>query len=196
MLGGRILLDRGGVTTVEFALVTPVFLLALVGCLDLGQMVYAIGVLEGAVEMAARDSTLETGNTSTADAEVLSAVSEVVPGATMTSTRKSYFDFAHANKGEALDDINDDGLCSPGESYTDENGNDSYDDDLGVVGNGGANDVIVYTVTVSYDPVFAIPLVPLDWSRRTITSTAVKRNQPYALQDGSYGTSAKACPSA
>lgn len=190
----RLFRDRAGVATVEFAMVMPVFLLALVGCLDLGQMVYAIGVLDGAVEKAARDSTLETGNTTTADAAVTSAVEEILPGAQITSTRKSYFDFAHAKKGEPLDDANGDGLCSPGESYTDENGSNSYDDDLGVAGNGGANDVIVYTVTVKYDPVFSIPFIPLDWSRRTISSTAVKRNQPYALQDGSYSSSPKFCP--
>lgn len=185
--------DRNGVTTVEFAMVMPVFLLALVGCLDLGQMVYAIGVLDGAVEKAARDSTLETGNTANADAAVTSAVGKILPGARISSTRKSYFDFAHANKGEPLNDTNGDGLCSTGEGYTDENGNGSWDDDLGRTGNGGANDVIVYTVTVRYDPVFAIPLLPLDWSEREISSTAVKRNQPYALQEGSYGSTARVC---
>lgn len=186
-------------TTVEFAIVMPVFLLALVGCLDLGQMVYAVGVLDGAVEKAARDSTLETGNTSAADAKVRRAIGPILPGAQVTSTRKSYYDFAHANKGEVLDDRNGDGLCTPAspgieaERYTDENGNGRYDKSLGKTGNGGANDVIVYTVTVRYDPVFAMPFVPLDWSRRSISSTAVKRNQPYALQQGAYTSKPENC---
>ncbi|MBB4612403.1 TadE/TadG family type IV pilus assembly protein [Novosphingobium taihuense] len=185
--------DSQGVTTIEFAMVMPVFLLALVGCLDLGQMVYAIGVLDGAVEKAARDSTLETGNTANADAAVTSAVEKILPGARISSTRKSYFDFAHVSRGEPLNDTNGDGLCSTGEGYTDENGNGSWDDDLGRTGNGGANDVIVYTVNVRYDPVFAIPFVPIDWREREISSTAVKRNQPYALQEGGYGSTARVC---
>jgi Flp pilus assembly protein TadG len=185
--------DGSGVTTIEFAFVMPVFLLALVGCLDLGQMVYAVGVLDGAVEKAARDSTLETGDTTVADAKVETAISPVLPGAEITSTRKSYFDFAHANKGEPLNDRNGDGACSTGESYTDENGNGSWDEDLGRSGNGGANDVIVYTVTVRYDPVFAIPFLPIDWRTRQISSTAVKRNQPYALQEGNYVSTPRVC---
>lgn len=185
--------ENSGVTTIEFAFVAPAFLLALVGCLDLGQMVYAKGVLDGAVEKAARDSTLETGDTSVADAKVISAMRPIVPGAQVTSTRKSYYDFARTNKGEPLDDKNGDGACSPGEGYTDENGNGSWDEDLGRTGNGGANDVIVYTVRVQYDPVFAVPIVPLDWSRREITAIAVKRNQPFALQDGSYGSTPRVC---
>lgn len=196
---GRLCADRAGVTTIEFAMVMPVFLLALVGCLDLGQMVYAVGVLDGAVEKAARDSTLETGDTSAADAKVRRAIAPVLPGAQVTSTRKSYFDFAHANKGEVLNDANGDGECTPAspgvqaETFTDENGNGRYDKDLSQSGNGGANDVIVYTVSVQYDPVFAMPFVPLDWSRRTISSTAVKRNQPYALQAGSYTSKPETC---
>lgn len=189
----RLRTDKRGVTTIEFALVAPVFLMVIIGCLDLGQMVYAKGVLDGAVEKAARDSSLETGDTSLADGMVKNTITKVLPNVIVSSTRKSYFDFTNANKGEDLDDENGDGECSEGESFTDLNGNDRWDEDLGEDGNGGANDVIVYTVTVAYDPVFAVPLVPIDWSRREIESTAVKRNQPFALQDGSYTSQPGTC---
>jgi TadE-like protein len=185
--------DKCGVTTIEFALVAPVFLMVIIGCLDLGQMVYAKGVLDGAVEKAARDSSLETGDTSLADGMVKNTITKVLPNATVSSTRKSYFDFTNANKGEDLDDENGDGECSEGEGFTDLNGNDHWDEDLGEDGNGGANDVIVYKVTVAYDPVFAVPLVPINWSRREIESTAVKRNQPFALQEGSYTSQPGMC---
>ncbi|NLR72518.1 pilus assembly protein [Novosphingobium sp. ERN07] len=185
--------DRRGVTTIEFAIVAPVFLMMVIGCLDVGQMVYAKGVLDGAVEKAARDSSLETGDIGLADSRVENVIKKVLPGATVSSTRKSYFDFVNANKGEKLNDTNGDGECSTGESYTDSNGNQRWDEDLGKDGNGGANDVIVYTVTVAYEPTFQVPLVPLDWSRREITSTAVKRNQPFALQTGSYSSQVRTC---
>lgn len=188
-----LLSDRRGVTSIEFVIVAPMFLMLVIGCLDLGQLVYAKGVLDGAVEKAARDSSLETGDTSLADSRVEKVIKKVLPGATVASTRKSYFDFVNANKGEKLDDANGDGECSPGESYTDRNGNQRWDDDLGKDGNGGANDVIVYTVTVAYDPTFQVPLVPMDWARREITSTAVKRNQPFALQTGSYSSQPRTC---
>lgn len=185
--------DNEGVTAVEFALVAPVFLMIIAGSLDLGQMVYAKSVLDGAVEKAARDSALETASTQAADAIVKRAVWEILPAARVTATRKNYFDFNNANRGEELDDVNGDGACSPGEAYTDLNGNDAWDEDLGAEGNGGANDVIVYSVNVSYEPVFAMPMVPLDWSTREISATAVKRNQPFGKQSGSYSARPKVC---
>jgi len=189
----RLKRDSAGVTAVEFALVAPIFLMVIVGSLDLGQMVYAKSVLDGVVEKAARDSTLESGDTILADRVVKKAVLEILPEARVSATRKSYFDFNSANRGEELDDVNGDGECSPGEAYTDLNGNDAWDEDLGAAGNGGANDVIVYTVKVSYEPVFAMPIVPLDWSTREISATAVKRNQPFGKQSGSYSARPKTC---
>lgn len=169
---------------VEFAFILPIFLLVIVGCLDLGQMVYGIGVLDGAVEKAARDSTLETGDTSIADGKVEAVIGKVLPGATLTSTRESYFAFSDVDRPERWNDANNDSNCSTGETYVDENSNGSWDRDIGESGNGGANDVVVYKVTVRYDPVFALPLVPLDWNTREISSTTVHRNQPFALQEG------------
>ena len=184
--------DRSGAMIVEFALVMPVFLMVIVGCLDLGQMVYGIGVLDGAVEKAARDSSLETGNTSLADAAVEGVIGKVLPGAVVTSTRESYYDFSDIDRPEPWNDANNDGACSTGETFVDENGNGSWDEDVGSTGNGGANDVVVYKVTVTYEPVFKVPLVPLDWNTREITSTAVHRNQPFATQD-SYGSESGTC---
>jgi hypothetical protein len=136
---------------------------------------------------------LETGDTQLADRAVKKAVQEILPAARVSATRKSYFDFNSANRGEELDDVNGDGECSPGEGYTDLNGNDQWDADLGSAGNGGANDVIVYTVNVEYEPVFAMPMVPLDWSTREISATAVKRNQPFGKQNGSYSARPRTC---
>lgn len=192
-LCARLCPDSAGVTVIEFALIAPIFLMVIVGGLDLGQMVYAKAVLDGAVEKAARDSTLETGDTALADGVVKRAVWQILPGSRVSATRKNYYDFTNANRGEELDDVNGDGECSPDEAYTDLNNNDSYDKDLGSDGNGGANDVVVYTVTVRYEPVFAMPLVPLDWSTREISATAVKRNQPFGKQSGSYSARPKTC---
>nr|WP_281372452.1 TadE/TadG family type IV pilus assembly protein [Novosphingobium hassiacum] len=178
------LADREGSTIVEFAFVMPIFMLVIIGCLDVGQMVYGIGVLDGAVEKAARDSTLETGDTSIADGKVRDVIGEVLPGAIVSSTRESYYAFSDVGRPERWNDANNDGNCSTGETYVDENGNGSWDSEIGESGNGGANDVVVYKVTVRYDPVFAIPLVPLNWNTREISSTTVHRNQPFALQEG------------
>lgn len=189
---GALIADRSGVTVIEFALVAPVFLMLIIGCLDLGQMVYAVGVLDGAVEKAARDSTLETGDTTAADAKVEAVIRQVLPGADISSTRRSYYEFSDIERPERWNDANNDGTCSTGENYVDENGSGDWDSDVGSSGNGGANDVVMYTVTVRYDPIFQVPLVPIDWSRREIASTAVRRNQPFATQD-SPGSQSGTC---
>lgn len=183
---------QGGSVVTEFAIILPMFLLLIVGCLDIGQMAYAVGVLDGAVEKAARDSTLETGDTRAADAKVSEIILKVLPGATISSTRKSYFAFSDIDRPERWNDANNDNTCSTGETYVDENNDGIWNEEIGRNGNGGANDVVMYKVTVRYDPVFAIPLVPLDWNEREISSLAVRRNQPFALQDG-YGSGSGTC---
>lgn len=185
--------DATGAGTLEFALVIPTFLSLIFGVIDLGQMTYGQSVLNGAVQQAARNSTLETANTTTTDQAVKNTIAPVLPGATVTSTRTNYYDFADINRKEKWTDSNSNGTCDNGEPYVDENGNGRWDSDIGESGNGGANDVVVYTVTASYTPVIAIPLVSgLFRQTVTLTSSAVKKNQPFSTQI-SYGTVTGTC---
>lgn len=181
-----------GVTATEFAIIAPVFLTLLVGTLDLGQMAYGVSVLNGAVQKAARDSTLETANTSAADAMVEQLITPVFPSASVSSTRTRYYDFVDIGRPERWNDANNNGDCDLNESYVDENGNGHWDRDIGVEGNGGANDVVVYRVSVSYTPIFKVPFMPESWNERTLTSTAIKKNQPFATQQA-YGSNSGLC---
>ena len=183
--------DCGGSVFLEFAFTAPVWLMLVLGALDLGQTAYAKSVLAGATQDAARNASLETGDTTTADAMVESQVQKIAPGAHVTTSRVSYYDFADIGRAEAWNDQDHDGTCDHGESYTDENGNGQWDADIGVSGNGGADDVVKYTVTVQFDRLFKMPLTPGD-ATRTITATAIRKNQPYANQDG-YGHDAGTC---
>ena len=176
----------------EFGLMATVFLTLLLGLFDIGQMAYANAILKGATQDAARSSSLETGNTSAADAKVASIISTVAPGATVQSSRVSYYDFEDIERPESWNDENDDGTCNEGEAYTDENGNGAWDADVGVSGNGGAGDVVIYSVTVTYDPLFPNPFMPGGTSKRKISSSAVKKNQPFADQ-AKYGADAGVC---
>lgn len=188
----RIYRSRRGAAAIEFAMAAPVFIMMIIGIFDLGQTAYGIAVLNGAVQKAARDSSLETANTLNADNMVKAQVKGIFPGATFQSTRTSYLDFADIGRPERWNDADNDGTCNNNESYVDENANGQWDADIGVDGNGGANDVVVYRFTVKYKPVFAIPFMPEQWAQRSLTSTAIRKNQPFANQDGS-GSSAGAC---
>lgn len=184
--------SRDGVSATEFALIAPVFLTLLLGILDIGQMGYGNAVLNGAVQKAARDSALETGDTAAADALVQQIVAPVFPGATYTSSRTSYYDFADIGRAERWNDANNNGTCDNSEAYVDENENGAWDADIGLDGNGGANDVVVYSVTASYQPVFRVPFLPEKWRTRSVTGSAIKKNQPFADQR-EYGSAAGIC---
>jgi hypothetical protein len=172
---------EAGASAVEFALIAPVMLMLMMQIFNLGQMIYGKVLLGGAVEQAARTSALETANTSAADAQVRAIVGWVLAGATITGTRSSYFDFADIGRPERWNDVNGDGNCSGG-----------WERDVGATGNGGAGDVVIYTVTAAYDPLFRVPFAPGSWRRTTLRAVAVRKNQPYASQTG-YGSAAGTC---
>ena len=185
--------DNSGAGTLEFALVIPMFLTLIFGVIDLGQMAYGQSVLNGAVEQAARNSALETANTTATDQAVKDTITPILPGATVTSTRTNYYDFADIGRKEKWTDSNANGTCDNGEPYVDENANGRWDSEIGENGNGGANDVVVYTVTAVYTPIIAIPLVPATFRQQiTLKSSALKKNQPFANQV-SYGTITGTC---
>lgn len=179
-------------TIAEFALAAPVFLVLLAGTIDVGQMVYGQAVLNGAVQEAARLSSLENADTTAADAFVRNTVKRVLPGVTISTSRSSYFDFTDIGRPERWNDLDGNGSCDNSESYTDENGNGNWDSDIGTQGNGGSGDVVVYTVSANYKPVIKFPVGSKDWGMTLISSSTVKKNQPFATQQN-YATTAKTC---
>ncbi len=184
--------DQRGAALVEFALIAPVFFLLLFGLFDLGQLVYAKAVLAGAVQEAARSAALETADTAKADERIREIVRLVAPDADVEPLRVGYYDFADLGRPEKWNDANDDGICNRGETYVDENRNGRWDADIGVAGNGGAGDVIVYTVTATYPPLFGLSLLPGGTEDRTISASALRKNEPFADQRG-YGSGAGSC---
>lgn len=178
--------DQQGTTVIEFAIVAPVMLLMLLGFMDLAHTEYARSVLQGAIQQAGRNSTLESGLTTTAaiDAFVKTQVKPVVgSAATYASTRLSYSDFSSVGKAETYVDkppLN--GRYDLGECFEDVNGNGVWDADLGKSGQGGADDAVLYTMTVTYKRMFPMAKM-LGWSaNQVISASTVLRNQPYGAQ--------------
>lgn len=184
--------DARAATAIEFAVAAPVLITLLLGIYDIGHMVYVRSVLHGAVQQVARTNTIETVDTTAEDTWIRGLVRGVAPDATVTTKRVSYYDFADIARPEAWNDNNGNGVCDASESYTDENRNGRWDADVGTSDNGGASDVVIYTVTVVYKPVFPNPFLDNSDASRTLTATAVKKNQPYALQE-KYGSAAGTC---
>jgi Flp pilus assembly pilin Flp len=181
----RLRQDARGVTAVEFAIVTPVLAMLMMGSFDLLYQRYVQSVLDGALIKAGRDSAIET-NASTAagnalDDAVKKMVRRVAVDATFKSERRSYAAFALV-KPENFTDKNKNGKRDTGECFDDVNGNKQWDADPGIKAQGGANDVTRYTMWVTYPRLF--PAAPLfGWSdKQTISSTTLLKNQPYRQQ--------------
>lgn len=183
MLLQRLLRDQSGVSIIEFALVTPTLLILLMGLLDLAHGQYSAQMLQGAVQQAARKSTLEGAGSNQAalDAGVTKAVRAISPNATVTFERKAYNSFLGAGRAENFDDANNNGVCDNGELYDDANRNRFWDADPGQAGFGGARDAVLYTVNVSYQRIFpAYAFIPGQSPVQTMAVTTVLRNQPFA----------------
>ena len=186
----RLARDSSGVTIVEFAMIVPAFLMMLLGAFDMGFNMYTAAVLQGAIQDAARDSTVEGASTSTdsIDAQVRSAVLHVTPKATVSFARKAYSNYGDIGRPEDFTDVNGDGACDNGEPFEDVNGNGVWDSDRGTSGNGGARDAVLYEVTVNYPRAFPVAKLFGQSDRLTTVARTVLRNQPYALQGARAGT--------
>ena len=176
--------DTRGVTLVEFGFVGPVLCLMLMALFDLSFQVYAQSIVNGAVQDAARASTLESGSTNSAtlDTKVETAVKRVLPNATLTFTRKNYANFEDVGRPEDFTDTDGDGICNNGEPFEDVNGNGAWDADRGADGLGGARDAVLYGATATFNRVFPFHSFVNLPPTVSAHSATVLRNQPFNQQ--------------
>ncbi|MEQ1549001.1 MAG: TadE/TadG family type IV pilus assembly protein [Chakrabartia sp.] len=204
----RLRKDKRGIAAVEFALIAPTFLVLLMGGLEAGHSLYMKAILEGAVQKAARDASLETGTIATQraviDAAVTAQVKAIYNGVNPTISRRFYrsFEKAAAAQMEPFSDTpatagipgQPNGLCDRGESYTDNNNNNGWDKDGADAGQGSAEDKVLYTVTMSYPRLFGIGgLLGLP-PQQTLKATTIIGNQPYGEQQQYTAPTARNCP--
>lgn len=194
MRRSALLRDRRAVSAVEFALTAPILFLVVFGTLQVAQSYYVRTVLTGSINSAARKSTLQSGqtNSSTLDTLVAQSIKYVMPTANITFTRKNYADFTSVGTPEDFTDTNKNGTYDSTECFVDMNGNGVWDADMGKSGLGGANDVVVYTVSVSYKQWFGFAKMFGLHEYQTIPQTTILKNQPFATQATRTGNSI--CP--
>ena len=195
--------DRRGNAITEFAIIAPVMMVVLMGLGDLLYQSYVQSLLDGAIQKAARDSAIQGGaaQTATLDAKVVAMMAPIVHNIANScgsyagtpiwcSTRKNYDTF-QSIKPEDFTDSNGNGVRDKGECFTDINGNGSWDADPGINGQGGANDVTLYTMTITYPRIFPVAGLIGMSPMQTVTSKTLLKNQPYATQ--SLSTAATVC---
>lgn len=183
----RLLRDERGATAIEFAIVAPVLVVALLGLCDLAHTLYMTASLQGIVQKVARDATLQDDSTDAAkaalDAKVTKAVVALDAAASVVPTRRYYKTYAAAaaKAAEPWTDTNNNQICDAGEPFTDTNNNGVWDKDGGD-SSGGAKDRTVYTVAVSYPRLFPVGALLGLPSTVNLQATTVLENQPYADQ--------------
>jgi hypothetical protein len=182
--------DSKGNTLMEFALIAPTFLIMLMGTFDLSYRAYAVSILQGAVQKAGRDSSLENagGSTALVDSVITNQMRRIASDVTMTFDRKTYVSFTRAGQAEEFEDRIvpatglPNGIREVGECYFDENNNGTYDLDGGINGQGGARDITVYSATAVYPRLFPMYGLLGFPQNETIKATTVLRNQPFGTQ--------------
>ena len=194
MLLSRLSRDERGVAAVEFGITASAFLVLLMGGFDVGHTLYMQTVLQGTVQKAARDLTLSSGSEAAQQLAVDTRVRDSVRRLNaslgdddINISRDFYANFTTAQAAQP-EDANQDGVCSAGEVWLDRNFNNVYDSKGGSSGQGGAKDVVVYSVTVSYPRLF--PVARLIGMSETVklNATTVLANQPYGDQANRSGT--------
>src|SRR3546814_5793798 len=71
-------------------------------------------------------------------------------------SRKAYDRFDQVGVEERYNDENESGSYDIGECYDDSNGNGQWDADRGRTGNGGADDVILYSAPMTFDRILPV----------------------------------------
>lgn len=183
---GRSLRDSSGVSAVEFALVSPVLILFLIGFIDYGQWVYIRSTATGAVEGLARSAGVGGANVNplTFQTAVETQIKRMSPNATFVWNPRSYYQFSGIGLPEKLiTDQNGNGLYDTGDCWEDLNPNLVYDTTPGKSGVGGADDIVFYQLTVTFPPLISIGgFVPGLGGNHTSVIKTIVRRQPFAAQ--------------
>ncbi|WP_411290400.1 TadE/TadG family type IV pilus assembly protein [Sphingorhabdus sp.] len=195
---------QDGASVMEFGLIAPVAMVMMLGTMDIGHSYYVRATLDGAMQAAARSSSLEGASTITAqelvDLRVKEAVLTLAPNATITSIRRYYKTFSEASAARAETvieaPVGANMKCDPGESFMDANRNGIWDPDGGSNGQGGAKDIVIIKFKVTYPRVFPLAKMIGVPANVEMESGSILANQPYGEQT-TYGSPVQTnCPSA
>ena len=187
----RLASDESGATIVEFALILVPMLIIILGFMELGYQSYVRSVLQGTLNDVARTATVETPELGDEalplETRIENYVKErmhpLVAAGTYDFQIDNYQDFSGVGQPEALvTDVNKNGQYDSGDCWEDTNPNGTFDTDGARAGVGGADDVVVYDVTLSAPhllPIGGFLGVPDHFNARART---MSKRQPYAQQ--------------
>ncbi len=181
----NLLRSNDGITAIEFALISPVLLLFVLGTLEFSMIMFASAVMESATNNSARlGKTGYAPSGTTRQQLIIDSINNRTAGlldsTKITITTKVYSSFTNVSDPEAYTDSNANGVYNLGEPYSDSNGNGQWDSDMGSAGLGSASDIVLYTV--SYPWKIMTPVISnIIGATYTITVRTVVKNEPFNL---------------
>jgi hypothetical protein len=171
-----------GAAAVEFAFVLPVLLLFALGTIESAIVLFIRASIESAVLEASRYGVTGGEAGMSRSERVLQIVEERTYGLLEPEKIELetlvYDDFDDIGKPEPFADANGDGFHEAGESFTDVNGNGTWDPDMGKAGLGGRNAVVVYRLSYAWGIVTPMLREAMGESVLNVASVAV-RNEPF-----------------
>ncbi len=188
--------DSMGATAVELALIAPVLILFLIGVIELSVAMFINTVVEGSLKDASRlglTGQIQKGSSNTQ--ALVDMLNEASLGLLDLTTDDVsilvYENFAQVGQGEEYTDLDGNGEWTPGpythsdgtvypdgEPWIEVNGNGVYDEDFGVAGMGAQGDIVLYTVTYSWN-FLSGQLIPILDGLIPMRASIVIRNEPF-----------------
>ena len=186
---GKFRRDESGAAAVEFALTGPIFVVAVLGIMEVGMVLSTEALMEGAVRDAAR-----FGVTGQDEAERLQIIEEIISERTIglvdMDTAQidvlTYGSFDVIGAPEPFVDSSPyNGVYDAGETYTDINSNGQWDPDQGLASAGQSGEVVLYRVTYDAPSMtgFLDHLLGGDDNAIQLVANIAVRNEPYELED-------------
>lgn len=173
--------SENGSALVEFALIFPTLLLLLIAFFEFAFLAFIDLALESAASDAARFGALgQSVAGTTREDEVRRLINDgtfnMLDEERLTIETLVYPSFEDIEQPEPFDDTNGDGVYNTGEPYTDINGNGQWDPDMGAVGLGGPDDVVIYRITYNWSAI--TPMMEPVLGSVTLHTTVPVRNEP------------------
>lgn len=174
-----------GVTAVEFALISPVLVLLVMGILEISLMLFAQTVMEGAAYTASRvGKTGYISTNATREETIIEMLNQrmrpLFNPANISFDTLTYNQFDQIGQAEPFVDVNGNGIRDDDENYSDVNGNGQYDDDMGASGVGSTSQIVVYVIEYAW-PV-TTPIMR-EWigedGTLNLSSRTIIQNEPF-----------------
>lgn len=180
----RLARDTRGVSAVEFGLLALPFCFLLMGSFDIAYQAYVRAAAQGAVETLTRAITIQGADENDATADLKATIQKVASKADVAIERGSVSRFSQFGAMERLTlDANNNGVLDKSDCWEDVDNNGIRNTvSVGANSIGGADDIVRYNVTVTYDRLFPIWKMIGVTDKATVSAATLIRRQPYEAQ--------------